>query len=112
MNRAPRTVLLLALMGLAALFAGWFINDRHWLATQLVFTAPPLALAIARGGPGWARLVTVTVVAPLLAGALLETQRHGAGLWIAMATLLLAGLNPVRGLQRQLRRGVRPQSLG
>jgi MFS family permease len=52
------------------------------------------------------------VVAPLLAGALLETQRHGAGLWIAMATLLLAGLNPVRELQRQLRRGVRPQSLG
>jgi hypothetical protein len=52
------------------------------------------------------------VAAPLLAGALLETQRHGAGLWIAMATLLLAGLNPVRGLQRQLRQRVRPQSLG
>ena len=52
------------------------------------------------------------VVAPLLAGALLESQRHGAGLWMAMATLLLAGLNPVRRLQRQLRRGVRPQSLG
>ena len=47
MSRPPRTVLLLALMGLAALVAGWFINDKHWLATQLVFTAPPLALAFA-----------------------------------------------------------------
>lgn len=28
MSRPPRTVLLLALMGLAALFAGWFINDN------------------------------------------------------------------------------------
>ena len=46
MSAAPRTVLLLALMGLAALFAGWFINDRHWLATQLVFTLPPLLLAL------------------------------------------------------------------
>ena len=42
-----RIVLLLALLGLAALYASWFINDRHWLAAQLVFTAPPLALAIA-----------------------------------------------------------------
>lgn len=39
------------------------------------------------------------VLAPLLAGALLETQRHGAGLWLVMATLLLAGLNPVRRLR-------------
>jgi len=42
-----RNVLLLALMGLAALYAVWFSDDRHWLAAQGVFTAPPLALAIA-----------------------------------------------------------------
>ena len=54
MSTGQRTVLLLALMGLAALFAGWFINDKHWLATQLVFTAPPLALAIALR-LGWRR---------------------------------------------------------
>ncbi|MDR6095660.1 DUF2069 domain-containing protein [Stenotrophomonas sp. SORGH_AS_0321] len=47
MAPGARSVLLLALLGLAALYAGWFLNDRHWLATQLVFTAPPLALAIA-----------------------------------------------------------------
>lgn len=46
-TRRRHTTLMLALMALAALYAGWFINDRHWLATQLVFTAPPLALAIA-----------------------------------------------------------------
>ena len=49
MTAAPRTVLLLALMGLAALFAGWFINDKHWLATQLVFTAPPLVVWLNAG---------------------------------------------------------------
>lgn len=38
---------MLSLMALAALFAVWFVDDRHWLATQLIFTAPPLALAIA-----------------------------------------------------------------
>jgi len=52
------------------------------------------------------------VLAPLLAGALLETQGHGAGLWLVMATLLLAGLNPVRRLRRQLGRRGLPQSLG
>jgi MFS family permease len=52
------------------------------------------------------------VLAPLLAGALLETQGHGAGLWLVMATLLLAGLNPVRRLRSQLGPGGRPQSLG
>ena len=48
------------------------------------------------------------VLAPLLAGALLETQRHGAGLWLVMATLLLAGLNPVRRLRLAETIAVRP----
>jgi len=42
-----RPTLLLALIALAALYTWWFLDDRHWLATQLVFTAPPLLLAIA-----------------------------------------------------------------
>ncbi|WMJ67925.1 DUF2069 domain-containing protein [Stenotrophomonas sp. 24(2023)] len=46
-ERRLRTTLLLALMALAALYVGWFINDKHWLATQLVFTAPPLVLGFA-----------------------------------------------------------------
>lgn len=42
-----RPTLLLALMALAALYTWWFLHDKYWLAAQLVFTAPPLVLAIA-----------------------------------------------------------------
>ena len=37
----------LALIALAALYTWWFLDDKHWLATQLVFTGPPLLLAVA-----------------------------------------------------------------
>ena len=58
MNR-QRPTLLLALIALAALYTYWFLRDKHWLATQLVFTAPPLLLAIAlrlrwQRAPFWA----------------------------------------------------------
>ena len=53
MNR-QRPTLLLALIALAALYTYWFLRDKHWLATQLVFTAPPLLLAIALR-LGWQR---------------------------------------------------------
>ncbi|MGB3392098.1 MAG: DUF2069 domain-containing protein [Stenotrophomonas sp.] len=43
---ARHPTLLLALIALAALYSYWFLHDKHWLATQLVFTAPPLLLAI------------------------------------------------------------------
>ncbi|HBS62836.1 MULTISPECIES: DUF2069 domain-containing protein [unclassified Stenotrophomonas] len=45
-TRATEVVLALLLAALAALYALWFAHDRHWLATQLVFTAPPLLLAV------------------------------------------------------------------
>ena len=53
MNR-QRSTLLLALIALAALYTWWFLHDKHWLATQVVFTAPPLLLAIALR-LGWQR---------------------------------------------------------
>ena len=53
MNR-QRSTLLLALIALAALYTYWFLGDKHWLATQLVFTGPPLLLAIALR-LGWRR---------------------------------------------------------
>ncbi|WP_426806145.1 DUF2069 domain-containing protein, partial [Stenotrophomonas sp. SrG] len=34
------------LRALAAPYAVWFAPDRPWLASQLVFTAPPLQLAL------------------------------------------------------------------
>ncbi|GAB3058536.1 DUF2069 domain-containing protein [Stenotrophomonas tumulicola] len=39
-------VLVVALLLLGAVFAIWFANDRHWLASQLLFTAPPLLLGL------------------------------------------------------------------
>lgn len=52
--KTNRPTLLLALIALAALYTYWFLHDKHWLATQLVFTAPPLLLAIALR-LGWQR---------------------------------------------------------
>lgn len=43
--RVQRWTLAALLLALAAVFASWFAQDRHWLASQLVFTAPPLLLA-------------------------------------------------------------------
>jgi len=45
-TRAQEIVLALLLVALAVLFAVWFAQDKHWLATQLVFTLPPLLLAL------------------------------------------------------------------
>ncbi|MCW4454088.1 DUF2069 domain-containing protein [Flavobacterium sp. MXW15] len=66
MNRPPtrHTTLLLALIALAALYGYWFLHDKHWLATQLVFTAPPLLLAIAlrlgwRQAPFWSGVLAL-----------------------------------------------------
>jgi uncharacterized membrane protein len=44
--RAQKGILAALLLALAAVFAVWFAHDRHWLASQLVFTAPPVLLAI------------------------------------------------------------------
>jgi len=43
-TRAQEIVLALLLVALAVLFAVWFAQDKHWLATQLVFTLPPLLI--------------------------------------------------------------------
>jgi uncharacterized membrane protein len=44
--RTPRPRLAIALLALSALFAWWFREDRHFSATLVVFTLPPLLLAI------------------------------------------------------------------
>ncbi len=45
-GRTPRPLLAIALLALSALFGCWFRGDRYYLATLLVFTLPPLVLAI------------------------------------------------------------------
>ena len=83
MNR-QRSTLLLALIALAALYTFWFLHDKHWLATQLVFTAPPLLLAIALR-LGWQR-------APFWAGVFeLFWFSHGVmSAWTHRETALFA----------------------
>ena len=83
MNR-QRPTLLLALIALAALYTYWFLHDKHWLATQVVFTAPPLLLAIAVR-LGWQR-------APFWAGVFaLFWFSHGVmSVWTHHETALLA----------------------
>ncbi|MEE7548878.1 DUF2069 domain-containing protein, partial [Xanthomonas sp. Kuri4-1] len=44
--RAAHRMLVGALLALAALYAGWFHDDRHRLAALLVFALPPLLLAV------------------------------------------------------------------
>ncbi len=44
--RTPRRLLAITLLALSALFAWWFGDDRHFIATLVVFTLPPLVLAI------------------------------------------------------------------
>lgn len=53
MTRTPsRIVLAAALFALSVLFALWFHGDRHFIATMLVFTLPPLLVLVTvlRGG--------------------------------------------------------------
>ena len=45
-------------------------------------------------------------VAPLIAGQLLDLQRHGVGLWLGMAALCLAGLPLVSQVERFQRRNL------
>ena len=58
-RRHERTALIGALLGLVALYAVWFHDDRHRIAALLVFSLPPLllargALARRRTAPFWA----------------------------------------------------------
>lgn len=45
-RRHERTALIGALLGLVALYAVWFHDDRHRIAALLVFALPPLLLAL------------------------------------------------------------------
>jgi MFS family permease len=48
------------------------------------------------------------LMAPLLAGWLLDAQGHGAGLWLVMAVVCLLGFPLVRNLERAGRRTLGP----
>ena len=57
--RRDRIALIAALLALVALYAVWFHDDKHRIASLLVFAAPPLLLALGalarrRTAPFWA----------------------------------------------------------
>ncbi|MFT4257040.1 MAG: DUF2069 domain-containing protein [Pseudoxanthomonas sp.] len=59
-----RRILVSTLLTLAALYALWLHDDRHLLASGLVFVAPPLLLAIAtlfgaKRAPFWAGVLAL-----------------------------------------------------
>lgn len=105
-GRAQDATLALLLVALAALYALWFAHDKHWLATQLVFTLPPLLLAygvwLRRGKAAfWAGVLALFWFSHGVMSA--WSHRETAG-W-AWAELLLAlaviGVASTPGLRRR-----------
>jgi len=97
------------LLALAAVFAVWFAQDRHWLATQLVFTAPPLLLAAGvlagRGkAPFWAGVLALFWFSH---GVMTAWSHPESAPW-AWAELLLAlaviGVSSAPGLRKRFGR--------
>ncbi|MEI4516459.1 MULTISPECIES: DUF2069 domain-containing protein [unclassified Stenotrophomonas] len=104
--RAQKWTLATVLLALAALFAVWFAHDRHWLASQLVFTAPPLLLALgvvtARGkAMFWAGVLALF----WFSHGVMSAWSHPETAHFAWLELLLAlaviGISSAPGLRRR-----------
>lgn len=105
-------LLVLALVLLAGVFAAWFAHDRYWLASQLVFTAPPLVLAAAvlawpRARPRLAFWTAVLALAWFSHGVMSAWSHRASAPWawleIALAiALVFAASAP--GLRARFRR--------
>jgi len=108
-SRAQTWSLAALLVLLAALFAAWFAQDRHWLASHLVFTAPPLLLAVGvlcgwSKAPFWAGVLALFWFSHGVMSAWSHPERV---LW-AWAELLLAlaviGVTSAPGLRSRFGR--------
>ena len=110
MNGRGRDALLIGLfLALAGVYVAWFWQDKHWLATQLVFTAPPLLLALGtwcrRGNaPFWSGVLALFWFSHGVMSAWSHPDTAG---W-AWAELLLAlaiiGVANAPGLQKRFKR--------
>lgn len=106
---ASRTTLMLVLMALAAVYTVWFINDRHWLAAQLVFTAPPLVLAIAlRCGwtkaAFWAQVLALGWFSHGVMSAWSHPQTRGLALLAVALSLVVILAGSLPGLRARFSR--------
>ena len=88
MKRKPLAV---ALLALAALFVLWFARDEHVLTGLLVFTAPPLLLAIA-AWRGWPRAGFVAGVLALFwfSHGVMQAWSEPVGRGFALGEIVLA----------------------
>ncbi|MFI8717106.1 DUF2069 domain-containing protein [Stenotrophomonas sp. NPDC077464] len=94
------------LLALAAVYAIWFAQDRHWLASQLVFTLPPLLLAAGvLGGRGQATFWAGVLSLFWFSHGVMSAWSHPETAVWAWLELLLAlaviGVSSAPGLRRR-----------
>lgn len=104
--RAQKWTLATVLLALAAVFAAWFAHDRHWLASQLVFTAPPLLLALGVvTGRGKAMFWAGVLALFWFSHGVMSAWSHPETAHFAWLELLLAlaviGISSAPGLRRR-----------
>lgn len=104
--RAQKWTLATVLVALAAVFAVWFAYDRHWLASQLVFTAPPLLLALGVvTGRGKAMFWAGVLALFWFSHGVMSAWSHPETAHFAWLELLLAlaviGISSAPGLRRR-----------
>ncbi|MFL9582984.1 DUF2069 domain-containing protein [Stenotrophomonas sp. AB1(2024)] len=107
--RVQKWTLATLLLALAAVFAIWFAHDRHWLASQLVFTAPPLLLAVGvLSGRGKATFWAGVLSLFWFSHGVMSAWSHPETARWAWAELLLAlaviGVSSAPGLHRRFGR--------
>ncbi len=105
-SRAQKWTLAIVLLALAAVFAVWFAHDRHWLASQLVFTAPPLLLALGVvTGRGKAMFWAGVLALFWFSHGVMSAWSHPETAHLAWLELLLAlaviGISSAPGLRRR-----------
>ena len=104
--RAQKWTLATVLVALGAVFAVWFAHDRHWLASQLVFTAPPLLLALGVvTGRGKAMFWAGVLALFWFSHGVMSAWSHPETAHFAWLELLLAlaviGISSAPGLRRR-----------
>lgn len=104
--RAQKWTLATVLLALAAVFAVWFAHDRHWLASHLVFTAPPLLLALGVvTGRGKAMFWAGVLALFWFSHGVMSAWSHPETAHFAWLELLLAlaviGISSAPGLRRR-----------
>ena len=109
MSHAPAVrVLVLALLGLAGLYAAWFARPGQWVALA-VFAAPPLLLALARWRGGvragfWAGVLALAWFSHGVMVAWTRPEERGFALAEVALALLVVAASSWPGLRARFAR--------